>query len=141
VEHRPQDIVRVAQVVRVVIFPAQVKCRKRYVPGRLDLNVTFAALALSAGSRILPLQPNQSPPVCCRLSRNATASPPAAGLRGSAVRFETTTRRLMRSFCYCVQTEVCSPQGGHHVHSRHSTNLIGMCRGPHRNGASPLVPL
>src|SRR5512138_255661 len=48
----------------------------------------------SVWSTILPLQPNQTPPVLFNTSASATASPPAAVLRGSASRFDTTTSRL-----------------------------------------------
>src|SRR3954469_22021943 len=47
----------------------------------------------SVWSTILPLQPNHRPPVLFNTSARATARPPAAVLRGSAMRLETTTRR------------------------------------------------
>src|SRR5258708_35712342 len=48
-EYRPQDIVGVTQVVRVVILAAQIKRRKRDVAGRLDMNFPLTGLRAIRG--------------------------------------------------------------------------------------------
>src|SRR4051794_20632932 len=55
---------------------------------------TCTGRSVPAGSSTsLPLQPNHRPPLLFRTSPSATARPPAAVLRGSAMRLETTTSR------------------------------------------------